>query len=123
MYALVSIRSFCSAFAIRLIIFFIFIFLATFTVLNMLIGILCEIVAQVATAQKEKVAIDFVKLTIAEDLRKMSCEEDGLLTYNEFMQLLEFEDVKVALEDLSVDVLILFFIMLDLEFNSTGGQI
>jgi hypothetical protein len=81
-----------------------YILLTSFTVMNMLIGVLCEVIAAVSAAQKDQVAIDFVKATIAEVLREIDTNMDGFIEHSEFLQLATNERVRNSLEALNVDV-------------------
>eukprot|EP00928_Gymnodinium_smaydae_P091146 TRINITY_DN74848_c0_g1_i1.p1 TRINITY_DN74848_c0_g1~~TRINITY_DN74848_c0_g1_i1.p1 ORF type:complete len:700 (-),score=101.70 TRINITY_DN74848_c0_g1_i1:68-2125(-) len=71
-------------------VFLVFIFLSSFTLLNMLIGILCEVVAEVSKTEKEEANVDYLKnnlLCIMEvydrdDDQHINREEFDLLTQN-----------------------------------------
>ena len=54
--------------------------------------------------QKDQIAIDFVKYTIAKLLREMDTNKDGFISHAEFITLAANEEVRDALETLSVDV-------------------
>merc|ERR1719316_1654777 len=55
--------------------FFCFVLLSAITVTNMLIGVLCEIVSEVANAEKEYTAIQQLKSTLLVMLQRL--DEDG----------------------------------------------
>jgi hypothetical protein len=84
--------------------FLLYVLLSTYTVLNMLVGILCEVVSAVASAQKDKAAIHFVKATLAKILREIDINGDGLVSKNEFFMLMSNDEANHALTDLGVDV-------------------
>jgi hypothetical protein len=81
-----------------------YILLTAFTVMNMLIGVLCEVISAVSAAQKDKIAIEFVKCTIAKVLWEMDKDGDGFIAQDEFLQLAADEQVRGALDALDVDV-------------------
>merc|ERR1712217_202913 len=71
--------------------FLLFILVATLTVMNMLIGVLVEVVGIVSDVEKEKLQVGFVKDRLQLMLAEFGTDEDGdgLLSYNEFLRLLE----------------------------------
>jgi len=86
------------------IVFIFFVFLSSLTVLNMLIGILFEVVSAVANAEKEKVLVLYVKNKLMGVLRDLDEDGNGTISKVEFDKLLEKDDAKSALTDLNVDI-------------------
>jgi voltage-gated sodium channel len=76
----------------------------TLTVLNMLVGVMCQVFTAVSDAQRDKMAISYIRSTIAASLREVDMEEDGYVNFDEFTMLLHRENIVQALEELSVDV-------------------
>jgi voltage-gated sodium channel len=91
-------------------VFMLFILLASITVLNMLIGVLCEVVSQVARNEKDEAAIRLVKDSILMDLLKFD-DGDGLITHEELMKVMNDRDSKKVLSSLNVDRLFLLELM------------
>merc|ERR1719310_1250327 len=89
-------------------VFIIFVMLAAYTVLNMLVGLLCEVVDAVAAAEKEKAVVGLVKSRLMHVLEQLDEDGNGTISRNEFNMLLEIPEAKTALEDLGVDVHNLF---------------
>jgi hypothetical protein len=85
------------------VVYIIYVFLTMFTVLNMLIGVLCDVVSQVDAKSKEDILIDYVRETLLKTLMEIDEESDGMISRREFDALMENEDAKAALIDLDVD--------------------
>merc|ERR1712232_575987 len=85
------------------IIFFIFMILATVTVMNMVIGALCEVVASVTEAEKEEGAHNLMKETILVELKKFD-DGDGQISEDELGDLMTNEMAVECLQALGVDV-------------------
>lgn len=86
------------------IVFIMFIFLASFTVLNMLIGLLCEVVTAVAAAEKEKAIVVYVKSRLFDVLESLDADKSGTISKDEFDALLAIPEAVQALDELGVDV-------------------
>jgi hypothetical protein len=82
--------------------YMVMVFLCMFTLLNMLIGILCGVVDQVSQSSKEDVLIDYVKETLLKELNEISPGVQ-LVSRQQFKDLLENENVMAAFDDLDVD--------------------
>eukprot|EP00929_Paragymnodinium_shiwhaense_P061111 TRINITY_DN3051_c0_g2_i2.p1 TRINITY_DN3051_c0_g2~~TRINITY_DN3051_c0_g2_i2.p1 ORF type:complete len:1150 (+),score=209.50 TRINITY_DN3051_c0_g2_i2:217-3666(+) len=98
--------------------FLIFVLMASLTVLNLLVGVLVEVVSVVAACEKEEMVVAFVRGQM-----KMICEEldmngDCLISKEEFMQVLTRHDACEALREVGVDPIDLVdaadFIFIDL---------
>merc|ERR1719443_77485 len=74
--------------------FLLYIFLTMFTVLNMLIGVLCEVVAAISEQSKE---------AILKVLQEFDDEGDGLVSRREFDALMANEDAREAFIRLDVN--------------------
>jgi voltage-gated sodium channel len=83
--------------------FLIFILLASFTVMNMLIGILCEVVAGVAESEKEEAAGRVMRQTILLELKKYD-DGDGMIDEDELTELMADPMSLQVLESLGIDV-------------------
>jgi hypothetical protein len=83
--------------------FMLYIFLTMFTVLNMLIGVLCEVVTAIDQQSKEEILVDYVKETLLKVLQEFDDEGDGLVSRNEFDALMVNPDARKAFIDLDVN--------------------
>jgi voltage-gated sodium channel len=84
-------------------VYLIYVFLTMFTVLNMLIGVLCEVVSAVDAKSKEDILIDYVRETLLKTLMEIDEESDGMISRREFEALMENESARNALIELDVD--------------------
>merc|ERR1719446_45608 len=85
------------------IVFFLFILLASFTILNMLIGVLCEVVSKTAEEESEKAKIAEVEEKIGDVYKEIDKDGSGMISREEFDLLQENEVVKDALRDLGIE--------------------
>lgn len=83
-----------------------YILLASLTVMNMLVGILCEVVSVVSTVEKEELLINYVKGALQEMIMKAGLDVNGdnRISRGEFEQLLDNREAARALQDVGVDV-------------------
>merc|ERR1719375_1695501 len=88
------------------IVFLIFILLSAMTVMNMLIGVLCEVVSAVAQGERDEAAINLMKETILMDLKQFD-NGDGMITRQELMSVMRDPQSKAVLRGLNVDQLFL----------------
>eukprot|EP00929_Paragymnodinium_shiwhaense_P124428 TRINITY_DN9989_c0_g1_i1.p1 TRINITY_DN9989_c0_g1~~TRINITY_DN9989_c0_g1_i1.p1 ORF type:complete len:762 (-),score=141.66 TRINITY_DN9989_c0_g1_i1:149-2434(-) len=77
--------------------FVLFIFLSSFTVLNLLIGILCDVVSHVTRLESEQASIDQLKSELLEILECYDIDEDGEIDRAEFNLLMKNPEVHTAL--------------------------
>jgi hypothetical protein len=70
--------------AICLIMVWLYIALASLTVMNMLIGVLCEVISAVAEEEKESMMIDKVKEKFSSIVEELDRNKDGVLSWEEF---------------------------------------
>jgi len=87
--------------------FYLFILLAALTVMNMLIGVLCEVVSAVASTEKEQLTVNWVKSQVQTVLKEggLDKDNDGAISKEEFSKILEFPVACRALEEVGVDVM------------------
>ncbi|CAK0830324.1 unnamed protein product, partial [Prorocentrum cordatum] len=74
------------------------------TILNLLIGILCEVVANVASVEKQAVQWELLEQRVQVLMRQLDLDNSGLLSESEFMELMDKPEVLEELESLGVDV-------------------
>lgn len=87
--------------------FLIFILLASLTVMNMLVGVLVEVVSVVSSVEKEQLQVNYVKsrLTRILDDFALDANSDGKVSRAEFEMLLGNPEAARALRDVGVDVI------------------
>lgn len=87
-------------------VFYIFVLLAAFTILNMLIGVLCEVVSAVAETEKEQIAITTVKDGFLQIIARGGLDTDGdnMLSKEEFMAIVDDPQSVSLLDKVDVDV-------------------
>jgi hypothetical protein len=86
------------------IVFFVFVFISSLTVLNMLVGLLCDVVTAVAAAEKEKVMVNFVRSKLTSVLQKLDSDGNGTISKDEFNELVTIPEAVQALNELGVDI-------------------
>jgi hypothetical protein len=87
------------------IIFVLFVFFSTFTILNMLIGILCEVVSNVKNAEKEELDKAWLKSTLKTIMEnEIDTDHDGYISKSEFLLILEKPKAVGALSKMGYDV-------------------
>jgi len=85
--------------------FLLFIFLSSFMVLNMLIGILCDVVHQVALNEQEEAAVAFLKSTLLEILECHDKDNDRQIHRDEFELLMRNPEMHFVLTRFGVNVI------------------
>mmetsp|Transcript_14044 Transcript_14044/g.31804 ORF Transcript_14044/g.31804 Transcript_14044/m.31804 type:complete len:808 (-) Transcript_14044:48-2471(-) len=86
------------------VIFFVFVLLAALTVMNMLIGILCEVVSAVAATEKEEMLVAYVNDKLHNIVKLLDQNGDMKISKSEFMQILENPEACRCLDEIGVDV-------------------
>jgi hypothetical protein len=77
--------------------------LASLTVMNMLIGVLCEVISAVAEEEKETMIVDKVHEKFSHIVQTLDTNDDGTLSWEEFEKLLDNQEAMEALESVGVD--------------------
>eukprot|EP00448_Togula_jolla_P023674 CAMPEP_0170584164 /NCGR_PEP_ID=MMETSP0224-20130122/8542_1 /TAXON_ID=285029 /ORGANISM="Togula jolla, Strain CCCM 725" /LENGTH=247 /DNA_ID=CAMNT_0010907579 /DNA_START=490 /DNA_END=1233 /DNA_ORIENTATION=+ len=85
-------------------IFMMFTLLSAMLILNMLIGVLCEVVSGVAALEKEEAAIDLMKRSVLGILKRLDADGTGEITEAMMEQLTDDPLAIEVLYDLQVDV-------------------
>jgi voltage-gated sodium channel len=83
--------------------FVIYIILSSMTILNMLIGVLCEVVSSSASEEKEEQTLAEVRNALAGAFRQIDTDGSGMLSKAEFEKLTENEKAMSALNALGVN--------------------
>lgn len=89
-----------------IVLFYLFVLISALTVLNMLIGVLCEVVNAVAATEREELTVTYVKSKLQETLIKggLDLDNDGVISREEFVQILDNTHAARTLSDVGVDV-------------------
>mmetsp|Transcript_79533 Transcript_79533/g.165157 ORF Transcript_79533/g.165157 Transcript_79533/m.165157 type:complete len:858 (+) Transcript_79533:102-2675(+) len=85
--------------------FWLFVLMSAMTVMNMLIGVLCEVVSAVAATEKEALAINFVKERMRDLFTLIGKSDGGLISKEEFLKIVQKPEACRVLEETGVDVL------------------
>jgi len=85
-------------------VFVIFIFISNCTVLNMLIGIVCQVVSEVKEKEDEKAETAFLKYNLLDILECYDKTGDKLINKAEFKMLMNNTDVREVLSKFGTDV-------------------
>uniref|UniRef100_A0A7S1M1Z0 EF-hand domain-containing protein n=1 Tax=Alexandrium catenella TaxID=2925 RepID=A0A7S1M1Z0_ALECA len=84
-------------------IFMVFIFLSNLTILNMLVGILCEVATQVDKREKEQAAISYLKHHLIEILEVHDKNDDRHINKDDFELLMRNPEMHMILKSFGVD--------------------
>ncbi|CAE8604197.1 unnamed protein product, partial [Polarella glacialis] len=89
------------------VVFYIFVLVSALTVMNMLIGVLCEVISAVAVAEREEITVAHVcrKLRETLDGTGLDVNGDGLISRAEFSKILENGAAARTLKEVGIDVL------------------
>eukprot|EP00928_Gymnodinium_smaydae_P024559 TRINITY_DN19838_c1_g1_i3.p1 TRINITY_DN19838_c1_g1~~TRINITY_DN19838_c1_g1_i3.p1 ORF type:complete len:744 (-),score=74.80 TRINITY_DN19838_c1_g1_i3:95-2326(-) len=82
----------------------VFVFVAAFTVMNMLIGVLCEVVSADAAVEREGMAVNNVNDKLKCVMDGIDADGNGIISKHEFKQLVENPTAIAALQAVDVDV-------------------
>lgn len=89
------------------VIILIYIVLAGLCVMNMLVGVLCEVVSVVSAVEKESLLVNYVKGTLQHMLQTSGIDADGdhKIAKHEFEALLDMPGAAKAIQEVGVDVI------------------
>lgn len=111
-----------------LLILYVFIFITSLTVMNMLIGVICEVVSAISATEREALNLGFVREKIEELMTEGGDEDgDGMISKKEFEELLHHERAISILGEVGVDGVSLLdlkdtLFASDNEFDDTDGR-
>jgi len=86
-----------------LVLAWIYVALASLTVMNMLIGVLCEVISAVAVEENESMMVEKVHEKFGAIVEKLDDNNDGTISWDEFKDILELPEALAALEDVNVN--------------------
>jgi len=86
-----------------LFVFIVFMLLSALTVMNMLIGVLCEGVFAVAATEKEEMKVTFVSSRLMQIMQDIDKDCDFKISKVEFMSILEHKEACLALVEVDVN--------------------
>eukprot|EP00927_Polykrikos_kofoidii_P010395 TRINITY_DN14394_c0_g1_i1.p1 TRINITY_DN14394_c0_g1~~TRINITY_DN14394_c0_g1_i1.p1 ORF type:complete len:652 (-),score=178.72 TRINITY_DN14394_c0_g1_i1:124-1854(-) len=93
------------------VLFMIHVILANLTVMNMLVGILCEVVSVVSAVEKETVMVGYVKTKLMELVTNVSSDKvsgENKISKDDFQMLLMQSEAAKVIDEVGVDVVGLF---------------
>mmetsp|Transcript_92231 Transcript_92231/g.183134 ORF Transcript_92231/g.183134 Transcript_92231/m.183134 type:complete len:593 (+) Transcript_92231:52-1830(+) len=105
-----------------LFVFYVFILLAALTVMNMLIGVICEMVLKVGASERQQATQSFVTEKL-KDLLETGADEnnDNLISKDEFIKMLNNKEATAILNDVNIDVIGLVD-FIDIIFEPVNGE-
>lgn len=84
--------------------FLVFILLAGITIMNMLIGVLCQVVNAVSSVEREQLTVTFVRGKMEKLLQDVGFLDDDRISKFEFESMLQRPEAAAALAEVGVDV-------------------
>eukprot|EP00927_Polykrikos_kofoidii_P069533 TRINITY_DN6504_c0_g1_i5.p1 TRINITY_DN6504_c0_g1~~TRINITY_DN6504_c0_g1_i5.p1 ORF type:complete len:807 (+),score=156.23 TRINITY_DN6504_c0_g1_i5:102-2522(+) len=81
-----------------------FILLASLTVMNMLVGVLCEVVSVVSSVEKEALTVNYVKSRLMAMFNEVEADNDCMISKQEFDTLLVRPQAARIIQEIGVDV-------------------
>jgi len=81
----------------------VFVGLANLTVMNMLIGVLCEVISAVAQEEKEQLITDKVHEKFRDIVKQIDQDNDNMLSWNEFIKIMDVPEAVAQLDSVGVD--------------------
>eukprot|EP00929_Paragymnodinium_shiwhaense_P073091 TRINITY_DN37152_c0_g2_i5.p1 TRINITY_DN37152_c0_g2~~TRINITY_DN37152_c0_g2_i5.p1 ORF type:complete len:666 (+),score=190.26 TRINITY_DN37152_c0_g2_i5:171-2168(+) len=88
-------------------VFFLFVLLTAVLLMNMLIGVLCEVVIVVNATEKERFLVTFVKQRLQEVVALIDEDRGGTISRDEFMLIMDNASAVEAIDEVGVDVIAL----------------
>eukprot|EP00928_Gymnodinium_smaydae_P001593 TRINITY_DN10579_c0_g4_i1.p1 TRINITY_DN10579_c0_g4~~TRINITY_DN10579_c0_g4_i1.p1 ORF type:complete len:733 (+),score=139.03 TRINITY_DN10579_c0_g4_i1:277-2199(+) len=92
------------------IVFFLFVLIGAMTVMNMLVGVLCEVVSAVAATEQEEMLVSYVHEKLSRVMALLDSDGGGTISKVEFIKILDNVEAVKCLMDVGVDV----FALIDL---------
>jgi len=89
-------------------IFMVFLIFAAITIMNMLVGVLVEVVSTIATVEREACRASYVKTKLKKLMETLDTDKNGELSKQEVDQLIGIPEAARVMRDVGVDVIGLF---------------
>lgn len=86
------------------IVFMAFVLLSSMTVMNMLVGVLCEVVSAVAHSEKEAAAVAMIKGSLLLMLKRIDTDGSGEISYDEMQTVMHDPHANEVLQSMQVDI-------------------
>jgi len=102
------------------VVFLIFILLSATTVMNMLIGVLCEVVSAVAQSERDEAALNIMKESILIELQQFDQDGNNMISKDELEFVMKSRKALGVLSSIDVDSDCLSFLQQMLFFNKEG---
>ncbi|CAJ1418476.1 unnamed protein product [Effrenium voratum] len=80
-----------------------YVLIAAVTVMNLLIGVLCEVVGLVATVEREELQISFVQAQLEKMVAAVDLDGNGMISQHEMKMILQSKEGVRALHSVGVD--------------------
>merc|ERR1712054_705511 len=87
--------------------FLLFILIGALTVMNMLVGVLCEVVSAVASTEQEEMLVNYVNGKLTSVMDMLDSDGGGSISKIEFMQIIDNSEAVKCLNDVGMDVMAL----------------
>lgn len=100
-----------------------YIALASLTVMNMLIGVLCEIIGYVAEDEKESMMFDKIHEKFHKVINEIDSNDDGSISWEEFKDIPAYKEALDALESVGVDAESMIDIAEDFLHDDEGNPV
>jgi len=84
--------------------FMVFVFLSAVTVMNMLIGVICEVVSGATVNEKDECAIKALKEWVLVELNKFDVDGNHMISQSELQQALADTHAQQVFRDLGIDM-------------------
>lgn len=89
---------------VHYVIYLLFMLVGSCTVMNMLIGVICEVIGVAADVEKERMSVQAVQNHVGEIMSALDSDEDRMVSREEYMQMSTNPELVRALDELGVDV-------------------
>jgi len=90
--------------AVYAVLLLLFVLLASLTVMNMLVGVLVEVVSIVSSVEKEQMTVNYVKSKLLSMLKDADGDDSMTISRHEFEELIVMPEAANIIQDVGVDV-------------------
>lgn len=108
--------------AFNLFLVLIFLALGFLTVLNMLVGVLCEVVDEVAQKEKAERQTQMIKEKFQDIVLKIDKDSNGKISYKEFVKIMDEPSALKSLQEVGVDPLVVVDFAEQIFMDKEGNQ-